>query len=249
MLGRRELLKTVALAAGATLVAAGTPALAQDQSTAQIGLIAPMSGPWARQGELMRLGAELAIKDINDSGGIEALGGMPMELVIFDAGDSAEKAKNAAQRMVSQYPNLVGVTGSWLSSFTLAVSEVTERAEIPMLTLSYSDQITNRGFHYIFQMPMTANEQAKNAIPALLEVAKAATGEQPTTTGIIADNTASSESFASPIRAGELDSLGLELKFDETFTPPLADATALVQRARSARPQFMLMLGTAVPDD
>ena len=52
MLGRRELLKTVALAAGATLVAAGTPALAQDQSTAQIGLIAPMSGPWARQGEL-----------------------------------------------------------------------------------------------------------------------------------------------------------------------------------------------------
>ena len=249
MLGRRELLKTVALAAGATMVAAGTPALAQDQSTAQIGLIAPMSGPWARQGELMRLGAELAIKDINESGGIKALGGMPMELVIFDAGDSAEKAKNAAQRMVSQYPDLVGVTGSWLSSFTLAVSEVTERAEIPMLTLSYSDQITNRGFHYIFQMPMTANEQAKNAIPALLEVAKAATGEQPTTTGIIADNTASSESFASPIRGGELDSLGLELKFDETFTPPLADATALVQRARSARPEFMLMLGTAVPDD
>ena len=116
MLGRRELLKTVALAAGATMVAAGTPALAQDQSTAQIGLIAPMSGPWARQGELMRLGAELAIKDINESGGIKALGGMPMELVIFDAGDSAEKAKNAAQRMVAEYPDLVGATGSYLSS-------------------------------------------------------------------------------------------------------------------------------------
>ncbi|MBJ3778099.1 ABC transporter substrate-binding protein [Acuticoccus mangrovi] len=248
MLGRRELLKTAAIVVGAAVVAAGGPALAQDQAV-QIGLIAPMSGPWARQGELMRLGGELAVKDINAAGGIESLGGRPIELVIFDAGDSAEKAKNAAQRMVSQYPDLVGVTGAWLSSFTLAVSEVTERAEIPMLTLSYSDQITNRGFKYIFQMPMTGNEQAKNAIPALLEVAKAATGEQPTTTGIIADNTASSESFASPIRSGEMDELGLQVKFDETFTPPLADATALVQRARSTRPQFMLMLGTAVPDD
>nr|WP_211110469.1 ABC transporter substrate-binding protein [Acuticoccus mangrovi] len=247
-MGRRELLKTAAIVVGAAVVAAGGPALAQDQAV-QIGLIAPMSGPWARQGELMRLGGELAVKDINAAGGIESLGGRPIELVIFDAGDSAEKAKNAAQRMVSQYPDLVGVTGAWLSSFTLAVSEVTERAEIPMLTLSYSDQITNRGFKYIFQMPMTGNEQAKNAIPALLEVAKAATGEQPTTTGIIADNTASSESFASPIRSGEMDELGLQVKFDETFTPPLADATALVQRARSTRPQFMLMLGTAVPDD
>ena len=33
-------------------------------------------------------------------------------------------------------PDLVGGTGSWLSSFTLAVTEVTERAQLPWLTLS-----------------------------------------------------------------------------------------------------------------
>jgi len=41
-------------------------------------------------------------------------------------------------------------TGSYLSSFTLAVTEVTERAQLPMLTLSYSDLVTDRGFKYVF---------------------------------------------------------------------------------------------------
>lgn len=251
MITKRSLLRRAALAAGTAALAFGAPggAFAQADGPVQIGLIAPMSGPWARQGHLMKLGADLAVKDLNAAGGIKSLGGRKVELVIFDAGDSAEKAKNAAQRMVAQYPNLVGVTGAWLSSFTLSVSEVTERAELPMLTLSYSDQITNRGFKYIFQMPMTGTEQAKNALPALMDVAEKATGKRPTTTGIVADNTASSISFAKPVRDGELDSLGLTVKFDETFTPPLADATALIQQARSTRPDFLMMLGTAVPDD
>ncbi|MFY9882525.1 MAG: ABC transporter substrate-binding protein, partial [Pseudolabrys sp.] len=50
------------------------PAEAQSQEV-KIGLIAPMSGPWARQGELMLKGANLAIDDINTQGGIKSLGG------------------------------------------------------------------------------------------------------------------------------------------------------------------------------
>ncbi|MFC5992070.1 ABC transporter substrate-binding protein [Limoniibacter endophyticus] len=251
MFTRRRML-TTALAATVALGALGTsPAIlmAQDaEKTVKVGLIAPMSGPWARQGDLMLKGARLAIKDVNDAGGIKSLGGAKLELVEVDTGDTAEKAKNAAQRMVSQYPDLVAVTGAWLSSFTLSVSEVTERAELPMLTLSYSDQITSRGFKYIFQLPPTGVIQAQTAMPALMKVAETA-GAKPMTTGIISDNTASSTSFAKPIREGALKELGIELKFDQTFTPPLADATALVQQARSHRPNFLIMLGTAVPDD
>jgi branched-chain amino acid transport system substrate-binding protein len=99
----------------------------------------------------MKMGAELGIEDINAQGGIKALGGAKLELVVIDTGDTTEKAKHAAQRMVAEYPDLVAATGSYLSSFTLAVTEVTERAKLPMLTLSYSDLITERGFKYIFQ--------------------------------------------------------------------------------------------------
>jgi branched-chain amino acid transport system substrate-binding protein len=94
-----------------------------------------------------------------------------------------EKAKNTAQRMVAQEPDLVGASGAWLSSFTLGVTEVTERADLPILTLSYSDQITARGFEYVFQTSLTGGFQANNAVPALLKLAEAATGRKPQTVG------------------------------------------------------------------
>jgi hypothetical protein len=40
----------------------------------KMAMIAPLSGPWARQGQLLRMGAEMAIDDINASGGIQKLG-------------------------------------------------------------------------------------------------------------------------------------------------------------------------------
>ena len=144
-----------------------TGAAAQDKSVT-VGILVPLTGELGQFGEIVANAVKLGVDQINEAGGIESLGGRPLELVIFDAGDSAEKAKNAAQRMVSQYPDLVAVTGSWLSSFTLAVSEVTERAELPMLTLSYSDQITNRGFKYIFQTSASSGSQAAQSMPTLI---------------------------------------------------------------------------------
>ena len=142
----------------ALIVALGCASAEAQTKEVKVALIAPLSGPWARQGQLMRMGADMAIDEINQGGGIKALGGAKLVLVVADAGDSTEKAKNAAQRVLAQNPELVGGTGAWLSSFTLAVTEVTERAELPWLTLSYSDAITNRGFKFVFQSSMPAGK-------------------------------------------------------------------------------------------
>ena len=241
---RRTLLEPML---GALVAALALPAAAQEP--VKLGLIVPLSGPWARQGEVMRVGAEMAIDHINAAGGIEALGGRPVELIVFDTGDSVERAKNAAQRMVAEEPDLVGITGSYLSSFTLAVSEVTERAALPMLTLSYSDLITGRGFRYIFQTSPTGVRQAEDALPIIMQLAETATGERPRRLGIVMDSTAASVAFVKPIKeGGTLDALGLDLVVDETFTPPLANATPLIQRVRATRPDLFLLLPTAVSD-
>jgi branched-chain amino acid transport system substrate-binding protein len=246
MKNRRQLL-LLPLALGLGLGTAA-PALTQPAEV-KVGLIAPMSGPWARQGDLMQQGAMLAIDRINATGGIKSLGGAKMRLVVFDAGDSVEKAKNTAQRMIAQEPDLVGVTGAWLSSFTLGVTEVTERAELPLLTLSYSDQITARGFKYVFQTSPTGGAQANGALPALVKLAESAAGIRPKSVAIIMDNTAAPVSFAKPMREGGIEKLGLKLVVDETFTPPLADCTQLIQKVRSSRPDFLLLLPTAISDD
>jgi branched-chain amino acid transport system substrate-binding protein len=194
------------------------------------------------------MGADMAVADCNEQGGIKSMGGAKLEIVYADAGDSTEKAKNAAQRLLSDQPDLAGGTGCWLSSFTLAVTEVTERASLPWVTLSYSDAITNRGFKFVFQTSPTADRQAAETLPTALKLAQAATGKRPTTVGIIMDNTASPVSFAKPLRAGGLEKLGLKLVVDEVFTPPLSDATPLIEKVRSNKPDFLLLLTSAMPD-
>jgi branched-chain amino acid transport system substrate-binding protein len=216
----------------------------------KVAMIAPLSGPWARSGQLMRLGANMAIDEINKGGGVKALGGAKMTLITADAGDSAEKAKSAAQRLLAQNPDLVGGTGAWLSTFTLAVTEVTERAKLPWLTLSYSDLITGRGFKYVFQTSPTAGNQAAQTVPTALKLAESATGKRPKTIGILQDNTAAPVAFAKPlVEGGGLKKLGLDLVVYQVFTPPLSDATPLIQKVRSAKPDFMLLLLSAIPDN
>lgn len=248
MITRRKL--TGSTVAAAAAIALGWPlaGLAQQAQTVQVGLLVPLSGIYARPGSVMRMGAEMAVKDINDAGGIAALGGAKLELVLLDSGDSTEKAKNAAQRMVAEYPNLVAASGSYLSSFTLAVTEVTERAKLPVLTLSYSDLITDRGFEYVFQTSATAGAQAGIAIPTIMDLAESASGKRPKTVAVFTDNTAASIASVKAMKGGILDKVGLELVVEETFTPPLADATALIQQLRARRPDLLFFLPTVISD-
>jgi branched-chain amino acid transport system substrate-binding protein len=246
---RRVTLKRLALPLALSMVlgTAVPGALAQATQEVKVGLLVPLSGLYARPGAVMRMGAEMAIDHINAAGGVKALGGAKLKLVVLDSGDTTEKAKNAAQRMVSQETDMVAASGSYLSSFTLAVTEVTERAKLPMLTLSYSDLITSRGFKYVFQTSATAATQAELALPVMVKLANA-NGMQPKTVAIITDNTGASVASVKPMRERLLKELGLQLVVDETWTPPLADATPLIQKVRSARPDLLFALPTAVSD-
>jgi branched-chain amino acid transport system substrate-binding protein len=243
---RRNALKMLTLPVAAGLAAKAAPGWAQAKEV-KVGLLVPLSGLYARPGAVMRMGAEMAIDHINAAGGVKALGGARMRLVVLDCGDSTEKAKNAAQLMVSRETDLVAASGSYLSSFTLAVTEVTERAQLPVLTLSYSDLMTSRGHKYVFQTSATAGAQAEMSLPVVLKLAQAA-GQKPKTVAIITDNTAASVASVKPMRERLLKDLGLQLVVDETWTPPLADATPLIQKVRQARPDLLFSLPTAVSD-
>jgi branched-chain amino acid transport system substrate-binding protein len=246
-IGRRTALG-LGLAGGAAVLAPRR-VRAQQPKEAKIAMLVPLSGPWARQGILEKFGAEMAIDDINNAGGIKSMGGAKLKLMQYDTGDSAEKAKDAAQRMLAQEPDLVGGFGCWLSTFTLAVTEVTERAQLPWLTLSYSDLITGRGYKYVFQSSPTAVQQAEELVPIIMDLAQKTTGKRPTKVASIGDNTAASVSFRKPIDSHVLKDQKLKEVIHQIYTPPLSDATTLVQPVRTARPDFVLLTSTNVPDD
>lgn len=239
----RTLTVILALAlAGASLLV--RPAPAADDF--KIALVVPLSGRWARQGQLKKMGAEMAIEEINSQGGIKALGGAKIVLREADAGDSVEKAVSAAQRVLAREKISAGI-GSWLSSFTLGVTEVAERLQVPWLTLSYADSITERGFKYTFQTSPVSSYQAEQALDLVTDLAKR--NNRPIKkAAIVGDNTAATVFFFKPLREKLLAAKGIELVVDEVWTPPLPDATAIVQKLRSTQPDIMFYGATNFPD-
>lgn len=242
-----QMIRTLAIVISTVLAA--PPLLAPAAMAAEdveIALVAPLSGRWARQGQLEKMGAEMAIDEINAQGGIRALGGAKLVLREADAGDSVEKAVSAAQRVLTRRNISVGM-GSWLSSFTLGVTEVAERLEIPWVTLSYSDSITLRGFKYVFQSSPVSSQQAVQALDLIVNLAKR-NDQQIKTAALVGDNTAAIIFFFKPLREKLLTAKGIEIVVDEIWTPPLADATPIVQKLRSAQPDIVFYGATNFPD-
>src|SRR5262247_1489179 len=215
-----------------------TPATAPAAEDLKIALVVPLSGRWARQGQLKKMGAEMAIAEVNAQGGIKSLGGAKIVLREADAGDSVEKAVSAAQRALTREKISAGI-GSWLSSFTLGVTEVAERLEVPWFTLSYADSITERGFKYTFQSSPVSSAQAEQALEQLVEIAKR--NNRPT-------KKAATVFFFKPLREKLLAAKGIELVVDEVWTPPLAGATAIVQKLRATQPDIVFYGATNFPD-
>ncbi len=246
-MGRRRMLRAIAIGviwAVAVPPLAGPAALAAEE--VKIALVVPLSGRWARQGQLKKMGAEMAIDEINAQGGIKALGGARIVLREADAGDSVEKAVSAAQRVLSREKISAGI-GSWLSSFTLGVTEVAERLQVPWFTLSYADSITERGFKYTFQSSPVSSLQAEQALDLVLDLAKR-NHQQIKKAALVGDNTAAIVFFFKPLREKLLKAKGIEIVVDEIWTPPLADATAIVQKLRSTEPDIVFYGATNFPD-
>jgi branched-chain amino acid transport system substrate-binding protein len=117
-----------------------------------------------------------------------------------------------------------------------------------MLTLSYSDLLTERGFKFIFQTAAPASRQSELGLPELMKLAETASGKRPKTVAMLMDNTATSVATAKALKEKIFAQEGLQLVVEEVWTPPLSDATSLIQKVRSARPDLLLFMPNAISD-
>ncbi len=105
--------------------------------------------------------------------GIKALDGAKINLIVADATSTPTTAGNVAQRLITQN-EVSAILGAFASSLTIAISEVTERRDIPFLTMSFADQITGRGFKNIFQVVAKASVIGKAQFDYTTAIAQAA---------------------------------------------------------------------------
>ena len=101
----------------------------------KLGIVAPMSGPNARYGAFSMHGAELAVKEINDAGGVD---GHKIELYNADSQGTPVEGVSATRRLIDE--DEVGfIIGDVSSSVTLAMQPVVEDAEVLLLNAASSN--------------------------------------------------------------------------------------------------------------
>src|ERR1700750_379941 len=122
-LSRRQFLATTAF--GAVVTATGSiamPSLLRAQGApVKLGVLHPVSGALSYSGQQGRLGATIAIEEINAAGGIKALGGAKIEPVLGDAQSTPEGGNAEVEKMNGA--GVAAVVGGYASGICLAASQ------------------------------------------------------------------------------------------------------------------------------
>jgi branched-chain amino acid transport system substrate-binding protein len=135
----------------------------------RIAVAGPMTGDQSKQGQDLLHGAELAVAEWNDRGGVL---GKKIELMSGDDQHDPKQAVSIANKFVNS--GVVGVIGHWNSSATIPASEVYHRAGIPMITpASTNPQVTDRGYADIFRICGRDDQQGKVAAEFVVDDLKA----------------------------------------------------------------------------
>lgn len=199
-----------------------------------IGIIVPLSGANAQFGVNSRNGIELVADEINASGGISALGGAKLNLVVGDATSNPKTASTAAQRLIDQN-EVSAVFGAFASSLTLAISEVTARTNIPLFTMAFADQITARGLKNVFKLTATASVIGQAQFDYTVAIARAA-GLKMQKVAIVYENTEYGTSQSEGLRKAAA-AAGIEVVMDEAYPLGITDTMPLIDKLRASRAQ------------
>ena len=138
---------------------------AQDGNVIKIGVVSPQSGANSRYGAYALKGAELAVKEVNATGGVL---GKKLDLVQGDSQCVPAEGVSATQRMI-RFDNVSIIIGDVCSSVTLAMQPVVEQAGVLLLNAASSNpEITYRagvgGYKWTFRNYPTDESRAAAAL-------------------------------------------------------------------------------------
>jgi branched-chain amino acid transport system substrate-binding protein len=229
---------TAAVALTLTLSACGGGGLAAGgggdggKGDIRLGMAAPLSGSSAAIGPYMKNGAQLAIDEINASGGVL---GRKLELVPEDDACDPRTAASAAAKLVTE-----GVTvsvGGYCSSATLPTLSIFNKADVPMIIpAANSNDLVKSKLSNVFLLNGTGAQQAQAAVDFIKSSGSKAVA-------LADDNTSYSKDIST--RTGEkLGAVGsVKIVDHESVTAGESDYSAAVISILNAKPDFVYWTG------
>ena len=198
-----------------------------------VAMVNPLTGDAATYGVSHKNGLEMAFAEINKAGGVK---GQEIELVTYDDAGDPKQAAAGAQKFADQ-KNVLAVTGSCLSSNTLAMIPITDRARLPHTVVSSSTpKLTGRS-KYFFRMAVQDAQVGilmADLLHQKLKVKKVA---------VLYPNNDYGKGLTAAI-AGRLKEFGISVVVNESYLATDKDYSALLTRINAANVDALALAGT-----
>jgi branched-chain amino acid transport system substrate-binding protein len=209
------------------LVAAGTVGLSfcqpvLGQQTVKVGSVLSVTGPASFLGEPEDKTLRMYVDKINAAGGVA---GKKIELVVYDDGGDANKARTFATRLIED-DKVVAMVGGSTTGTTMAMIPVFEEAQVPFISLGGAIEIVDPVRKYVFKTPHTD----KMACEKIFENLKQ---RNLTKIGMISGT----DGFGASMRAQcvkAAPAYGIEIVAEETYGPRDSDMTAQLTKLKGA---------------
>ncbi len=158
---RRSFLKMVGMA-GMAASTIGFPAVLRGAAPKEIlvGSIHSLTGHTAIDGTSCAQGAELAVNQKNEAGGIKSMGGAKIKLITMDSEMKPKVGEAAAEKLIRD--GCIALLGCFNSPVAMITTQVAERNGIPhIITVAVADELLERGFKYTFRVQPDSTNMAE----------------------------------------------------------------------------------------
>lgn len=218
------------LLTGILMLACCATAMAEDE-TIKIALINALSGDSAEGGQHELEAAQLAVKHINEAGGIQSLGGAQLELISVDYTSSTDNTKSVVERVLSSNDITAGVGGT-TSGLILPTLSVWEKYGVPLVTENNATDLTSQGYEYIFSVHCRATSVGEVSVD-FIQSLQESYGIDASKCAIIYENSAKGMSSADGARA-TIEEAGMEIVYDDSHPNTITDVTSIITAVKSS---------------
>lgn len=234
MTTRRHFMSQTAAAASAM----SFPLIAGAQAkSVKVGVLHPVTGALAYSGQQCRMGALMAIEDINKAGGIKSLGGAKIEAMLGDAQSSPQAGTAEIEKM--NEAGVCAVVGAFASAICLATTQAAAKYNLPhVVDVGVADQIVERGLKNTFRFGPGYKKCAEVAV-ANLHVLNTAAGKPARTVMIIHEESLFGSGTAN-LLSKELPGYGYDVKEVIKHANPTRDFNNIALRIKQVNPDIVI---------
>jgi len=204
-----------------------------------LGAAVSLSGKYSTNGEHTQNGYNMAVKRINDMGGVTVGGkSYKFDIIYYDDESDSSRAAQLAERLIKQ-DGVHYMLGPYSSGLTKAMAPVTEENQIPMVEANgASRSLFTKGYKYLFAVLSAANQYLEVAIDLAVEK----NGGNPVNIAMAFEQ----DAFSQDVRIGVVEAAertGSTITIDDKLPKELNDMAATLAKVKATKPDVLVVSG------